>query len=95
MKGKKRHIGLLTKILIVAFAVYAACTLVDLQIRINAASAQQEQLQSRLESQKLVCAELADAIEQSDNEDYIAKVARESLGYVYPGEQVFVDISSK
>ncbi|MCI5615306.1 MAG: septum formation initiator family protein [Clostridia bacterium] len=95
MKGEKRHIGLLTKILIVAFAVYAACTLVDLQIRINAASAQQEQLQSRLESQKLVCAELTDAIEQSDNEDYIAKVARESLGYVYPGEQVFVDISSK
>ena len=95
MKGKKRHIGLLTKILIVAFAVYAACTLVDLQIRINAASAQQEQLQSRLESQKLVCAELTDAIEQSDNEDYIAKVARESLVYVYPGEQVFVDISSK
>lgn len=95
MKGKKRHIGLLTKILTVAFAVYAACTLVDLQIRINAASAQQEQLQSRLESQKLVCAELTDAIEQSDNEDYIAKVARESLGYVYPGEQVFVDISSK
>ena len=95
MKGKKRHIGLLTKILIVAFAVYAACTLVDLQIRINAASAQQEQLQSRLESQKLVCAELTDAIEQSDNEDYIAKVARESLGYVYPGELVFVDISSK
>ena len=95
MKGEKRHIGLLTKILIVAFAVYAACTLVDLQIRINAASAQQEQLQSRLESQKLVCAELTDAIEQSDNEDYIAKVARESLGYVYPGEQIFVDISSK
>ena len=95
MKGEKRHIGLLTKILIVAFAVYAACTLVDLQIRINAASAQQEQLQSQLESQKLVCAELTDAIEQSDNEDYIAKVARESLGYVYPGEQVFVDISSK
>ena len=95
MKGEKRHIGLLTKILIVAFAVYAACTLVDLQIHINAASAQQEQLQSRLESQKLVCAELTDAIEQSDNEDYIAKVARESLGYVYPGEQVFVDISSK
>ena len=95
MKGKKRHIGLLTKILIVAFAVYAACTLVDLQIRINAASAQQEQLQSRLESQKLVCAELTYAIEKSYNEDYIAKVARESLGYVYPGEQVFVDISSK
>ena len=28
-------------------------------------------------------------------EEYIAQIARESLGYIYPGEQVYVDISSK
>ncbi|MBQ1705591.1 MAG: septum formation initiator family protein [Clostridia bacterium] len=95
MKRKKKRVGLLTKIFIAVFAVYAAVTLVNLQIRINAAAAEQEALQSRLEAQKLVCAELNDAIAEGDNEDYIAKVARESLGYVFPGEQVFVDISSK
>ena len=94
MKRKKKRVGLLTKIFIAVFAVYAAVTLVNLQIRINAA-AEQEALQARLEAQKLVCAELNDAIAEGDNEDYIAKVARESLGYVFPGEQVFVDISSK
>lgn len=95
LKRKKKRVGLLTKIFIAVFAIYAAVTLVNLQIRINAVAAEQEALQSRLEAQKLVCAELSDAISKGDNEDYIAKVARESLGYVYPGEQVFIDTSSK
>lgn len=92
---KKKRVGLLTKIFVAAFAIYATITLVNLQIRINATAAEQEVLQQQLEAQKLVCAELSDAIRGGQNEDYIAKIARESLGYVFPGEQVFVDISSK
>lgn len=95
MKRKKKRVGLVTKLLLVAFAIYAAFQLVDLQIRINAASAEQEQLQEQLESTKLEYAELEDAVSEEDNADYIAKIARERLNYVYPGEQVFVDISSK
>ncbi len=95
MKRKKKRVGLLAKIFIAAFAVYAAVTLVNLQIRINATAAEQESLQQRLDAQKLVNAELSDALKDGENEDYIAKIARESLGYVFPGEQVFVDISSK
>lgn len=95
LKRKKKRVGLLTKLLLAAFAVYAAFQLVDLQLRINAASEEQQKLQAALEAQKLECAELEDAIQDGDHADYIAKVARESLGYVYPGEQVFVDISSK
>ena len=95
MKRKKKRVGLLTKVLIAIFAIYAACTLVDLQLRINAANAEQEELQSQLEVHKLTCAELNDAISGEDQEEYIAQIARESLGYTYPGEQVYVDISSK
>ena len=67
----------------------------SVKLRINAASEEQQKLQAALEAQKLECAELEDAIQDGDHADYIAKVARESLGYVYPGELVFVDISSK
>ena len=95
MRRKKKRVGLVAKVLIAAFAVYAACTLVNLQFRINAAAAEQEVLLSQLEAQKLPCAELADAISGEDQEEYIARIARDSLGYIYPGEQVFVDISSK
>lgn len=95
MKRKKKRVGLIAKVLIAAFAVYAACTLVSLQLRINAAAAEQADLQAALDAQKLVCAELTDAISGQNQEEYIARIARDSLGYIYPGEQVYVDISSK
>ncbi len=95
MKRRKKRVGLLAKVLITAFAVYAACTLVSLQLRINAAAAEQAQLQAALEAQKLVCDELTDAINGTNQEEYIAQIARDSLGYIYPGEQVYVDITSK
>lgn len=87
--------GLVTKVLIAAFAIYAACTLVNLQLRINAANAEQQMLSAQLNEQKLINAELTDAINGENQEEYIAQIARESLGYIYPGEQVYVDISSK
>lgn len=94
MKRKKKRVGLVAKVLIAAFAVYAACTLVNLQLRINAADSEQAALQAELEAQKLTNAELTDAVSGTNQEEYIAQIARDSLGYIYPGEQVFVDISS-
>ncbi len=95
MKRKKKRVGLVTKLLIAAFAIYAACTLVDLQLRINAAAKEQTRLQEELDAQQLVHAELEDAISGDNQETYVAKIARDALGYVYPGEQVYIDISSK
>ena len=95
MQRKKKRVGLVTKVLIAAFAIYAACTLVNLQLRINAANAENQALEAQLNEQKLICAELNDAISGENHEEYIAQIARDSLGYIYPGEQVYVDISSK
>ena len=95
MRRRKKRVGLVTKVLIAAFAIYAACTLVNLQLRINAANAEQQRLSAQLNEQKLINAELNDAISGENQEEYIAQIARESLGYIYPGEQVYVDISSK
>lgn len=95
LQRKKKRVGLVAKVLIAAFAVYATCTLVNLQLRINAANTEQMELQAQLDAQKLICAELNDAISGENHEEYIAQIARDSLGYIYPGEQVYVDISSK
>ena len=95
LQRRKKRVGLITKVLIAAFAIYAACTLVNLQLRINAANAEQQMLSAQLNEQKLINAELNDAISGENQEEYIAQIARESLGYIYPGEQVYVDISSK
>ena len=92
---KKKRVGLATKIFVAVFSIYAAFTLVSLQVQINDKKNEQEELQKQLETQKVKNAELEDVIGGENSEEYIAKIARESLDYIYPGEQVFVDISSK
>ncbi len=91
---KKKRVGLATKIFVAVFAIYAAYTLVSLQLQISAKKAEQEQLIEHFEMQQLKNAQLEDVINDGQNEEYIAKIAREDIDYVYPGEQVFVDISS-
>ena len=94
MNRKHRRVGLATKIFVAAFSVYAAFTLISLQVQINEKKAEQAVLAAQAESQALRNQELEDALEAEGKDQAVAQIARDSLGYVYPGEQVFVDISS-
>ncbi len=94
MKRKKR-VGLATKIFVAAFSVYAAFTLVSLQIRIGSKEEEQKLLEAQVEEQSLRNAEIEALLNSEENDEYIARIARDKLGYVLPGERVFVDISSK
>ena len=85
---------LATKIFVAAISIYAAFTLISLQVQINAKKTEQTQLTAQAESQALRNQELQDAIDGGSKDETIAQIARDSLDYVYPGEQVFVDISS-
>ena len=92
---RKKRVGLATKIFVAIFAVYAAFTLVSLQIQISAKREEQAALQAQIEEQSLRNAEIEALLNSEDNDEYIARIARDKLGYVAPGERVFVDISSK
>ncbi len=87
--------GLATKIFVTVFAVYAAFTLVSLQIQIGAKREEQQALQKQIEEQGLRNAEIEALLNSEENDEYIARIARDKLGYISPGERVFVDISSK
>ena len=52
-------------------------------------------LQAQIEEQELRNAEIKALLESENSDDYVARIAREKLGYISPGERVFVDISSK
>ena len=95
MVRKKKKVNLLTKVLVTAFAVYAAFTMVSLQVKIDNMKETQSRLQRELELQQLLNAELYNATNSGVDRDYIAKLAREDLGYIFPGELVFQDVSSK
>ena len=92
---RKKLVGLATKIFVAIFAVYAAFTLVSLQIQISAKREEQAALRAQIEEQTLRNAEIEAILNNEDNDEYIARIARDKLGYVSPGERVFVDISSK
>ena len=94
MKKKKRVSGL-AKTATAVFAVYAAFTLVSLQLQIAEKKEEQALLQAQIEEQELRNAEIKALLESENSEDYVARIAREKLGYISPGERVFVDISSK
>ena len=90
---RKKRVGLATKIFVAIFAVYAAFTLVSLQIQISAKREEQAALQAQIEEQSLRNAEIEALLNSEDNDEYIARIARDKLGYVSPGERVFVNIA--
>lgn len=92
---KKKKVGLATKIFVAIFSVYAAFTLVSLQLQISNKREEQRRLQEQLETQQTKNAELEDIVSGDQDEEYIAKIARDSLDYIFPGEKVYVDTSSK
>ena len=87
MKVKKA--SLLTKIVVLALLIAAATGLLNLRGKIAAAEADLQQAQEEVAAQKQVNADLADAVENSDDPDRQTDIARDKLGLVEPGEYVF------
>ncbi|MBQ1250408.1 MAG: septum formation initiator family protein [Clostridia bacterium] len=92
---KTRKVHAAAKLFVLAFAVYAAFTLVSLQLQIHEKEKKMAMLQAAIDQQELENRQIQDVLDSADDTEYIAEIAREKLGYVAPGERVFVDISSK
>ena len=92
---KKKKVGGLTKIAVAVFAAYATFTMVSLQLQISQKKEEKTQLEQQVEEQQLRNAETEALLESQDSDQYVARIARDQLGYVSPGERVFVDIASK
>lgn len=92
---KKKKVGMLTKVLVAVFAVYATFTMVSLQFQISQKKEEQAELQAQVAEQTLRNAEVKALLESENSDEYVARIARDKLGYISPGERVFVDISSK
>ena len=91
---KKRGSGFLTKLLIVAFAVYSVTSIISQQIKINDQRTQNQNMKAEVEHQKLKNDELRTTIEAAGTDEFYEEIARDKLGYIKPGERIFVDISS-
>lgn len=76
-----------------ALAGYFAITLIQLQIEISEKKEALAQVQAQYNEKIAENKELEKVIEGGNEDEYIERIARDSLGYVKPGEKVYYDIS--
>ena len=81
--------SLLTKLVVLALLIAAATGLLNLRQQILAAQGDLAEAQAQVAEQKQINAELADAVENSDDPERQEDLARSKLGLVEPGEYIF------
>ena len=95
MKTQKKPFRFITRVLLAVFAVYAALTLVDAQVRLAERRHELEILQARHETQRLENRELERQLADDMTREDIERIAREQLDFVAPDQRVFIDISGR
>ncbi len=86
---------LITIVALAVFILYILVCVITISIDIKQHKTELAALNERLENQEILNGELSDMIDSGEVEDYILRIAREKYGYVFPDEEVFVDISGK
>lgn len=92
-KGKRKSVIL--RILLLAFSVYIIISLTNLQVQLVNRKRELKSGEALLEAKNLQINELVRLLDSGTEAELIEKAARERLGYVYPDEQVFVDLSGQ
>lgn len=88
---KLKRAGMLTKLLLLILLVATVTTFLNLRVQVRELTDQRGALERQNARQRQENEALAVAIEQRDDPERIADVARERLGYVVPGEIIFYD----
>lgn len=81
------------RILMTAFILYTAVTLINQQVAIGKLTTIQKEKSLKVESIKLENQKLVEMIKNASTDANIEKMAREQLGLVKPGEKVYINQS--
>lgn len=84
MRMKKA--GLATKLVVLALLIGLSITLLDMRAQLQDAQAQKEALETQVQAQTQVNADLNDAVQNKDDPRRQEDIARDALGLVKPGE---------
>ncbi|MBQ2816266.1 MAG: septum formation initiator family protein [Clostridia bacterium] len=80
---------------IFVFAVFMVISMGRLQVELVQKKDRLSAAKKQLEATELKIEELQNLLENGEESDFIERVARERLGYVYSDEEVYTDISGK
>jgi cell division protein FtsB len=88
---KKRKKSKLMTLIVIALICYFAYTLYNQQLCINMRNEQHTQLASSIDAENRKMAELKHQKDLINTDEFTEKIAREKLGYVKDGENIYVD----
>ena len=91
-RRRKKKTGIFPKLILLAFVIYSAVTLITLQMKINAQEEQNAVIMAQIEEEKIKNAQLKQKNEAEIEDEYIINEAQKQ-GYAAPNERVFIDIS--
>lgn len=90
---KKQNKSIILRLLIIAVCCYFTLTLADLWGELNDSRKEYSLLVSERDKLSQDIEEYKELLNSDSDKEIIEKAARERLGFIQSGEQVFVDIS--
>lgn len=91
-KGKLRK-NRIAGIALIAFTLYVVVSLAFINHDIKAKQEESAQLQAEIDEKSIMNEEIQDRIEKGIDAEYIIKIAREQLNFVFPDERVYRDMN--
>lgn len=92
---KKKRKSVLLRVLLLAFSVYILVSLIRFQLQLTESRQQLAEKTAELEAKNLEISELEQLLDSGTEAQLVERAARERLGYVYPDEQVHIDLSGQ
>lgn len=93
--GKPKRGGrwIVLRVALLVFCVYAMVSIGSLQAQLLSGRRELARLNREKEEKTQRVAELVTLLDDGTEREFIEHAARERLGYVYPGEKVYIDLS--
>ena len=90
---KKPKHNLFLRIAVIAFAVYILYSLISVQTNINKKQTELAELRKEYTEMLIKNEELQKTLDSYGTDEFIEEQAREKLGYAYPEEHFYIDVS--
>ena len=92
---KKKRVSIAIKLLVVFFSLYAAITIVQLNVKNASLEDKNRSVRNDIDVLNPEVEKLKDTTKDELDEDLIESIARDQLGLGKPGEQIVKDTSGK
>jgi len=87
---KIKKASFLTKLVVLALLIAASVGLLRMRSQVEAAQAERDALETKVAEQSQINTDLRSAVENSDDPERQADIARDKLGLAAPGEKVII-----